>query len=199
MIEQVTEILAGWSNLRIRQYENLVAIAGSYNGVEHSGARSDGIALAHDLARIAGSSVAVVEPVAKPVAAPEPEPVVEPEPVPDPEPTPEPVVELVVEPEPVVEPAPVPSEVDALRDRIAELEEQVRQLTPEPEPDVSVPPPEVLAEAQPDEDLVELKARLLGEFASLRNMLIGHIPMTEAQLLRLQALEHPKFQTWLQA
>jgi hypothetical protein len=40
---------------------------------------------------------------------------------------------------------------------------------------------------------------LLGEFASLRNMLIGHIPMTEAQLLRLQALEHPKFQTWLQA
>lgn len=68
-----------------------------------------------------------------------------------------------------------------------------------PEPDPSIPPPEVLAEAQPDEDLVELKARLLGEFASLRNMLIGHIPMTEAQLLRLQALEHPKFQTWLQA
>jgi hypothetical protein len=101
--------------------------------------------------------------------------------------------------EPVSEPAPVPSEVNALRDRIAQLEEQVIQLTPEPEPDVSAPPPEVLAEAQPDEDLVELKARLLGEFASLRNMLIGHIPMTEAQLLRLQALEHPKFQTWLQA
>jgi hypothetical protein len=108
---------------------------------------------------------------------------------------PEPVAQPLADPEP----APVPSEVDALRDRITELEEQVRQLTPEPEPDVSVPPPEVLAEAQPDEDLVELKARLLGEFASLRNMLIGHIPMTEAQLLRLQALEHPKFQTWLQA
>lgn len=96
-------------------------------------------------------------------------------------------------------PQPAPSETDILRDRIAQLEEQVIQLTPEPEPDVSVPPPEVLAEAQPDEDLVELKARLLGEFASLRNMLIGHIPMTEEQLLRLQALEHPKFQTWLQA
>jgi|694.fasta_scaffold119633_3 hypothetical protein len=70
---------------------------------------------------------------------------------------------------------------------------------PTPEPDPSTPPPEVLAEAQPDEDLVELKTRLLAEFASLRNMLIGHIPMTEEQLLRLQALEHPKFQTWLQA
>jgi len=74
------------------------------------------------------------------------------------------------------------------------------RYTSAPQPsDPSTPPPEVLAEAQPDEDLVELKARLLGEFASLRNMLIGHIPMTEAQLLRLQALEHPKFQTWLQA
>jgi|694.fasta_scaffold117493_2 hypothetical protein len=69
--------------------------------------------------------------------------------------------------------------------------------SPQPQ-DPSTPPPEVLAEAQPDESLVELKARLLGEFASLRNMLIGHIPMNEEQLLRLQALEHPKFQTWLQ-
>lgn len=90
------------------------------------------------------------------------------------------------------------SNADALRQRIAQLEELVRQLTPAPEPDPSMPPPEVMAEAQPDEGLVELKARLLAEFASLRNMLVGHIPMNEEQLLRLQALEHPKFQTWLQ-
>lgn len=93
---------------------------------------------------------------------------------------------------------PVSSEADMLRQRIAQLEELVRQLTPAPASDPSMPPPEVMAEAQPDEGLAELKARLLAEFASLRNMLVGHIPMNEPQLLRLQALEHPKFQTWLQ-
>lgn len=103
-----------------------------------------------------------------------------------------------VEPEPEPAPAPVSSEADMLRQRIAQLEDLVRQLTPAPASDPSVPPPEVMAEAQPDESLVDLKTRLLAEFASLRNMLVGHIPMNEPQLLRLQALEHPKFQTWLQ-
>jgi aminoglycoside phosphotransferase len=61
------------------------------------------------------------------------------------------------------------------------------------------PPAEALMEAYPDENHAALKARILAEFASLRNMLIGNIPMTMEQLARLQALEHPKFQTWLQA
>lgn len=111
-------------------------------------------------------------------------------PSPPPEPTPDAVV--------FEEPAPDP-ELETLRTRITELEALVVELTPPPPSEITEPPPEVLAEAQPDETLAELKARLLFEFASLRNMLIGHIPMTEPQLLRLQALEHPKFQTWLQA
>lgn len=111
-------------------------------------------------------------------------------PSPPPEPTPDAVV--------FEEPAPDP-ELETLRARITELEALVVELTPPPPSEITEPPPEVLAEAQPDESLAELKARLLFEFASLRNMLIGHIPMTEPQLLRLQALEHPKFQTWLQA
>ena len=93
---------------------------------------------------------------------------------------------------------PLTSEADELRARIAELEAQVVELTPPPATDITEPPPEVMAEAQPDETLIELKVRLLAEFASLRNMLVGHIPMNEAQLLRLQALENYKFQTWLQ-
>ena len=164
MIEQVKEILSGWDNVRVEEGPSFWTIGGTYNGQSHGGTRADPISLAHDLARIAGSPVPVVEPE------------------PEPEPAPEPVV----------------SEVDILRERIAQLEDLVRQLTPAPEPDPSMPPPEVMAEAHPDEGLVELKARLLSEFASLRNMLVGHIPMNEPQLLRLQALEHPKFQTWLQ-
>jgi hypothetical protein len=85
------------------------------------------------------------------------------------------------------------AELDALRARIAELEAApVLELSNEP-------PAEALMEAYPDEDHAALKARILAEFASLRNMLVGHIPMTMEQLARLQALEHPKFQTWLQA
>lgn len=60
------------------------------------------------------------------------------------------------------------------------------------------PPAEALAEAYPDEDHADLKARILREFSSLRNMLIGNIPMTQEQLARLVALEHPKYQSWLQ-
>jgi hypothetical protein len=105
------------------------------------------------------------------------------------------VAPVVVEPEP--EPEPVASETDALRERIAELEALVVKLTPV-EPDPAEPPAEALAEAYPDEDHAALKARILAEFASLRNALVGHIPMTMEQLARLQALEHPKFQTWLQ-
>jgi len=85
------------------------------------------------------------------------------------------------------------AELDALRARVAELEAApVLELSNDP-------PAEALMEAYPDEDHAALKARILAEFASLRNMLVGHIPMTMEQLARLQALEHPKFQTWLQA
>lgn len=94
-----------------------------------------------------------------------------------------------------VQPQPDPrdEELEALRARIAELEAApVLELSNEP-------PAEALMEAYPDEDHAALKARILAEFASLRNMLVGHIPMTMEQLARLQALEHPRFQTWLQA
>jgi hypothetical protein len=90
---------------------------------------------------------------------------------------------------------PLVAENDALRARIAELEAAlaapVLELT-------SDPPAEALAEAYPDEDHAALKARIMAEFASLRNMLIGSIPMTQEQLDRLVALEHPKYQSWLQ-
>jgi hypothetical protein len=90
---------------------------------------------------------------------------------------------------------PLAAENDALRARIAELEAAlatpVLELSNEP-------PPEALQEAYPDEDHAALKARILAEFASLRNMLIGQIPMTQDQLSRLVALEHPKYQSWLQ-
>lgn len=90
--------------------------------------------------------------------------------------------------EPVIDPR--DAEIEALRKRIAELE-----APPVVDGD---PPAEVMAEARPDEDYTELKARLLFEFASLRNMLVGHIPMTPDELARLVALEHPKYQSWLQ-
>ena len=98
------------------------------------------------------------------------------------------------------DPTPTPinprdAELDALRARIAELEATlaapVLELSNEP-------PAEALLEAYPDEDHAALKARILAEFASLRNALVGQIPMTPEQLDRLAALEHPKFQTWLQ-
>ena len=90
---------------------------------------------------------------------------------------------------------PLAAENDALRARIAELEAAlsapVLELSNEP-------PPEALLEAYPDEDHAALKARILAEFASLRNALIGQIPMTHEQLDRLVVLEHPKYQSWLQ-
>ena len=98
------------------------------------------------------------------------------------------------------EPTPAPidprdAELDALRARIAELEATlaapVLELSNEP-------PAEALAEAYPDEDHAALKARIMAEFASLRNALVGHIPMTHEQLDRLVVLEHPKYQSWLQ-
>ncbi len=92
---------------------------------------------------------------------------------------------------------PLVAENDALRARIAELEAAlsapVLELSSPTEP-----PAEALLEAYPDEDHAALKARILSEFASLRNMLIGQIPMSHEQLDRLVALEHPKYQSWLQ-
>jgi|GEM_PF-6333113 len=95
--------------------------------------------------------------------------------------------------EPYVDP--LAAENDALRARIAELEAAlsapVLELSNEP-------PAEALLEAYPDEDHATLKARIMAEFASLRNALIGQIPMTHEQLDRLVVLEHPKYQSWLQ-
>jgi hypothetical protein len=85
------------------------------------------------------------------------------------------------------------AEIEALRRRVAELE---ALQAPAPQP--NEPPAEALQEAYPDEDHAALKARIMAEFASLRNMLIGQIPMTHEQLDRLVALEHPKYQSWLQ-
>jgi hypothetical protein len=189
MIE-IEAILSDWDSVRVTHYTDLVAIAGVYRGVAHSGARADGISLAHDLARIAKAPIdlVAVEPVVAPVDPYEAhwEAV-----------TSGTLVDAVAAPV-FEEPTPAPidprdAELDALRARIAELEAApILELSNEP-------PAEALMEAYPDEDHVALKARILAEFASLRNMLVGHIPMTMEQLARLQALEHPRFQTWLQA
>ena len=90
---------------------------------------------------------------------------------------------------------PLIAENDALRARIAELEATIAAPVLELS---NEPPAEALLEAYPDEDHAALKARILAEFASLRNALIGQIPMTHEQLDRLVVLEHPKYQSWLQ-
>lgn len=95
---------------------------------------------------------------------------------------------------PVFQADPRDAEIKALRRRVAELEALQAPAPQQP----SEPPAEALLEAYPDEDHAALKQRILGEFASLRNMLIGQIPMTHEQLDRLVALEHPKYQSWLQ-
>ena len=84
-MSEIHTILADWQNVRVRMVGDLVAIAGSFDGVEHSGARVDGVSLALDLDRIArGGAKVAPEPVAEP--APEPEPTPEPELTPEPEP-----------------------------------------------------------------------------------------------------------------
>jgi hypothetical protein len=97
-MSEIHEILSDWQNVRVRMVGDLVAIAGSFDGVEHSGARVDGVSLALDLDRIArGGAKVAPEPVAEPAPEPEPEP--------EPEPTPEPEPELTPEPEPEYPPA----------------------------------------------------------------------------------------------
>jgi hypothetical protein len=97
----------------------------------------------------------------------------------------------------VFEEDPRDAEIAALRSQVAQLmaalSAPVLELSSPTEP-----PAEALLEAYPDEDHAALKARILAEFASLRNMLIGQIPMSHEQLDRLVALEHPKYQSWLQ-
>ena len=171
MIEEVKAILSNWDNVRVEDNGAYWLVAGSYQGHAHAGTRADPVSLAHDLAKLAGSWV-------------------------------EPPVDAyqehwdavtsgkLVDAVPFVDP--IMAENDALRARIAELEAAAAPVVS------SEPPAEVLAEAYPDEDHTALKQRLIHEFASLRNMLIGHIPMTSDQINRLVALEHPKFQTWLQ-
>jgi|688.fasta_scaffold60761_3 hypothetical protein len=83
----IEQILAGWENVRVREYAGLVAIAGSYQGVEHSGAWSDGLALAVELDRIAKGGAFVPPPMGEPVPSfkPSPEPEADPEPELEPE------------------------------------------------------------------------------------------------------------------
>jgi hypothetical protein len=171
MIEQVKSILAGWQNVRVEDHGAYWLVAGSYQGQSHAGTRADPISLAHDLVAIAmPAPVNAYKAHWEAVTA-----------------------GKLVDAVPFVDP--LAAENDALRARIAELEATlaapILELSNEP-------PAEALAEAYPDEDHAALKARILAEFASLRNALIGQIPMTHEQLDRLVALEHPKYQSWLQ-
>ena len=169
MIEKVKAILSGWDSVRVEDHGAYWLVAGNYQGQSHAGTRADPISLAHDLVALA---------MLAPVSAYQ-------------EHWETMISGKLVDAVPFVDP--MAAENDALRARIAELEAAtVLELS-------SDPPTEALMEAYPDEDHAALKARILAEFASLRNMLVGHIPMTMEQLARLQALEHPKFQTWLQA
>jgi hypothetical protein len=185
MIEEVHAILSGWDNVRVEDNGGYWLVAGSYQGQAHAGTRADPVSLAHDLAAL----VAPVDPVE----------VVEPAPI---DAAPVDAYEAhwdavtagkLVDAVPFVDP--LAAENDALRARIAELEAAlsapVLELSNEP-------PAEALLEAYPDEDHAALKARIMAEFASLRNALIGQIPMTHEQLDRLVVLEHPKYQSWLQ-
>ena len=174
MIDEVKAILSGWDNVRCEDNGAYWLVAGSYKGQSHAGTRADPVSLAHDLA-------ALVVPIdAAPVDAYEAhwDAVTS---------------GTLAEAVPFVDP--LAAENDALRARIAELEAAlsapVLELSNEP-------PAEALLEAYPDEDHVALKARIMAEFASLRNALIGQIPMTHEQLDRLVVLEHPKYQSWLQ-
>ena len=86
-MSEIHTIVADWQNVRVRMVGDLVAIAGSFDGVEHSGARVDGVSLALDLDRIArGGAKVAPEPVAEPAPEPEPEPEPTPEPMFEPEP-----------------------------------------------------------------------------------------------------------------
>jgi hypothetical protein len=191
MIDQVKSILSGWDNVRCEDNGAYWLVSGSYQGQAHAGTRADPVSLAHDLAALVAP--VVVEPVVE---------VVEPVPI-DAAPvdayeahweavTSGTLAEAAAAP---VFEDPLAAENDALRARIAELEAAlsapVLKLSNEP-------PAEALLEAYPDEDHAALKARIMAEFASLRNALIGQIPMTHEQLDRLVVLEHPKYQSWLQ-
>jgi len=174
MIEQVKSILSGWDNVRVEDNGAYWLVSGSYQGKSHAGTRADPISLAHDLAALVGpidaAPVDAYEAHWEAVTA-----------------------GNLVDAVPFVDP--LAAENDALRARIAELEAAlsapVLELSNEP-------PAEALLEAYPDEDHTALKARIMAEFASLRNALIGQIPMSHEQLDRLVVLEHPKYQSWLQ-
>lgn len=174
MIEEVHAILSGWDNVRVEDNGAYWLVAGSYQGQAHAGTRADPISLAHDLAKF---GVSPPEPVKVADAYQEHWDTVTSGSL------------AAAKSAPVFEADPRDAEIEALRRRIAELEAPAGPAEP---------PPEALEEAYPDEDHAALKARILGEFASLRNMLIGQIPMTQNELARLVALEHPKYQSWLQ-
>jgi hypothetical protein len=177
MIEEVKAILSGWDNVRVEDNGAYWLVSGSYQGQAHAGTRADPVSLAHDLVQLAGSWV-------------------EPEPVDAYQQHWDTVTAgKLVDAVPFVDP--LAAENGALRARIAELEAALAAPVLELS-NPAEPPAEALDEAYPDEDHAALKARILAEFASLRNMLIGQIPMTQDQLARLVALEHPKYQSWLQ-
>lgn len=79
----IEQILADWDNVRVQNYGDLTMVAGSYQGVEHSGAWSDGLALAVELDRIAKGGAFVPPPMGEPVPSLEPEADSEPEAVTD--------------------------------------------------------------------------------------------------------------------
>jgi len=178
MIEQIKAILPGWENVRVEDNGAYWLVSGNWQGQSHAGTRADPVSLAHDLAKFGTKPP---EPVKVADAYQEHWDAV--------------TSGKLVDATPFVDP--LVAENDALRARIAELEAAlsapVLELSSPTEP-----PAEALLEAYPDEDHAALKARILSEFASLRNMLIGQIPMSHEQLDRLVALEHPKYQSWLQ-
>lgn len=104
------------------------------------------------------------------------------------------------------------AEAELINAAVDILDARYRKAIPEPHNfptdmndkliDWDQPPAEVLAEAFADEDYADLKGRLLIELGSLRNMLVGNIPMSAEEqsrkLTRLAALEHPTILNWLQ-
>lgn len=96
----IEEILAGWENVRVQNYGDLTMVAGSYQGVEHSGAWSDGLALAVELDRIAKGGAFVPPPMGEPAFS------LEPFPEPEADPEPEAVTDEAVTDEAVTDEAP---------------------------------------------------------------------------------------------
>ena len=115
----VREILAGpdWEPVAVTDHGAFFTIAGQFKGTAHSGSRKDWRSLAADLDRIARELEARVAEELAEAVEPEPEPIVVVEPEPEPAPA---------EPEPDVL-----SEIDALKDLVAEQAAEIERLRKE--------------------------------------------------------------------